>query len=160
MRNNSLWRKCYQLRALKVLLMYLFVTPLINKISCSDNQQFLFNILKSKNKGDFLTGSIFCTFELKSIIQKWLSQDALSKVHLNKYGSYFKFILLLSDEIKLNSGPTTLTRNDRLRGLFPSSTAVFLMSGWIISLIQFLRFTMIYGICFKKGYALHLLKCK
>ena len=107
------------MRALKVLLMYLFVTPLINKISCSDNQQFLFNILKSKNKGDFLTGSTFCTFELKSIIQKWLSQDALSKVHLNKYGSYFKFILLLSGEIKLSPGPTTLTRNDRLWEVLP-----------------------------------------
>ena len=32
------------------------------------------------------------------------SQVALSKVHLNKFGSYFKF---LSGDINLNSGPTT-----------------------------------------------------
>ena len=33
---------------------------------------------------------------------------ALSKVHLNKFGSYFKF---MSGDINLNSGPTTPTRN-------------------------------------------------
>ena len=35
--------KCRQLKALKVLLMYLFVTLLINKATGSDNRHFLFN---------------------------------------------------------------------------------------------------------------------
>ena len=43
-----------------------------------------------------------------------LSQDALSKVHLNKYGSYFKFMLLMSGDINLNPGPTTPKRIDIL----------------------------------------------
>ena len=55
----------------------------------------------------------------KNILRKLLSQDALSKVHLNKYGSYFKFILLLSGDINLNPGPTTPKRNDILWELFP-----------------------------------------
>ena len=50
----------------------------------------------------------------KNILQKRLSQDALPKVYLNKYGSYFKFILLLSGDINLNPGPTTPKRNDIL----------------------------------------------
>ena len=37
-----------------------------------------------------------------------------TKVHLNKYGSYFKFILLLSGDINLNPGPTDPKRNDIL----------------------------------------------
>ena len=41
------------------------------------------------------------------ILWKRLSQSALSKVQLNKYGSYFKFILLLSGDINVNPVPTT-----------------------------------------------------
>ena len=52
--------------------------------------------------------------KLEKLLRKRLSQDALSKVHLNKYGSYFKFILLLSCDINLNPGPTTPKRNDIL----------------------------------------------
>ena len=113
-RKNSVGRKCYQLKVLKVLLIHLFVTLLINKSTGSDNRHFLFNTLKNENKEDFLTYSIFCTLEQieKKILRKLLSQDALRKVHLNKYGSYFKFILLLSGDINLNPGPTAPKRND------------------------------------------------
>ena len=40
---------------LKVLLMHLFVTLLINKTTGSDNQHFFFNTLKNGNKEEFLT---------------------------------------------------------------------------------------------------------
>ena len=115
-RKNFLWRKCCQLKALKVLLMHLFVTLLINKTTGSDNQHFFFNTLKNENKKEFLTYITFCTLEKieKNILRKWLSQDALYKVHLNKYGLYFQFILLLSGDIDLNPGPTTPKRNDIL----------------------------------------------
>ena len=69
--------------------------------------------MKNENKEKFLTDSTFCTSELiekNNILRKRLSQDALSKVHWNKYGSYFKFILLLSGDINLNPGPTTPTK--------------------------------------------------
>ena len=62
------------------------------------------------------------------------SQDALSKVYLNKYGSYFKFILLLSGNISLKPGPSTPQRNDILLGL--STTVIFRadrLSDWFIT---------------------------
>ena len=52
---NSAGRKCCQLKMLKVLLMHLFVTLLINETTGSDNRQFLFNTLENENKGEFLT---------------------------------------------------------------------------------------------------------
>ena len=68
-----------------------------------------------------LMGSTFCTFELieKNILRKQLSKDAISKVHLNKYGSYFKFILLLPGDVNLNPGIITPKRNDKLWEPFP-----------------------------------------
>ena len=114
---NSAGMKFCQLKVLKVLLMHLFVTLLINKTTGSDNRHFFFNTLENENKEEFLTYSTFCTLEQieKNILRKRLSQDALSKVHLNKYGSYFKFILLLSGDINLNPGPTAPKRNDTMR---------------------------------------------
>ena len=108
-------RKCSQLKALKVLLVHLFVTLLINKTTGSDNRHFLFNTLKNENE-EFLTGSTCYTYALieKNMSRKWLSQDAESKVDLNKYGSYFKFILLLSGATNLNPGPATPQKNDIL----------------------------------------------
>ena len=38
-------------------------------------------------------------------LRKFLSYYALSKVHLHKHKSYFRFILLLSRDIDLNPGP-------------------------------------------------------
>ena len=96
--------------------MHLFVTLLINKTNGSDNRHFLFNTLKNENKEEFLTGSTCYTYALieKNMSRKRLSQDAESKVDLNKYGSYFKFILLLSGATNLNPGPATPQKNDIL----------------------------------------------
>ena len=96
--------------------MHLFATLLINKTNGSDNRHFFFNTLKKENKEEFLTYSTFCTLEQieKDILRKRLSQDVLSKVDLNKYGSYFKSILLLSGDTNLNPGPTAPKRNDIL----------------------------------------------
>ena len=123
-RKRSAGRKCCQLRAFKVLLMYLFTTLLINKTPGSDNGHFLFNILKNENKEEILVGIIFYTFE-DGILRKRLSQDALSKVHLSMYVSYFKFILLLSDNIDWNPGPTTPKRIDMLWELLPFRNCSF-----------------------------------
>ena len=124
---KSVGRKCCRLKALKALLMHLSVTLLINKTTGSDSQHFLFSTLKNGNKEEFLTGSTFCTFEIieKNILRKRPSQDALSKVHVNKYGSYFKFILLLLGDINLNPGPTTPKRNDILCELLPLHNCSF-----------------------------------
>ena len=61
----------------------------------------------------------------KYVLRKWLSQNTLSKVHLNKYGSYFKFIPFLSGDINLNPGPTTPERNDMLWELLPFHNCSF-----------------------------------
>ena len=110
-RKNSIGRKCCKLKLLKVLLMHLFVTLLINKITGSEKRHFFFNTLKNE-----CTYSTFCTLEQikRNILRKRLSQDALSKVHLNKYESYFKFVLLLLGDINLKPGPTAPKRNDIL----------------------------------------------
>ena len=49
--------RAWQMKALKVLVMYLFVTLLINKIPGIDNRHHLFNILGNENKEELLTGS-------------------------------------------------------------------------------------------------------
>ena len=83
------------------------------------------------------------------ILRKRLSQDALSKVHLSRYGSYFKFILFLSGDVNLNHGLTTPKRNDMLWELFLSTTVVFLLSGWIMNLILCMGIAMT-DVTFKK----------
>ena len=137
-RKKSVGRKCCQLKAFKVLLMHLFVTLWINKRTGSDNRHFLFNTLENENK-EFLTGRTSCTFQLigKNILRKQLSQDALFKVHLYKYESYFKFILLLSGDINLNPGPNTAKRNDVLWELLSFHNCKFSywahgLSAWLL----------------------------
>ena len=126
---------------LKVLLVHLFVTLLINKTTGSDNRDFIFNTLEKENKEEFLTYSTFCTLEQieKKMLGKRLSQDALSTVHLNKYRSYYKFIQLLSSDINLNPGPIAPPKKMIYYGNFSlSTTAAFLLRGWMISLILYL----------------------
>ena len=70
---KSIGRKYCQLKVLKVLLLHLFVTLLINKTTGSNNQHFFFNTLKNENKY-LLTYSTLCTFEQieKNILRKRL----------------------------------------------------------------------------------------
>ena len=81
-------------------------------------------------------------------------QDALSKIDLSKNGSYFKFILLLLGDINLNPGLTTPKRNDILWEI-----VVFLQSGWIISLILYLKLAVMHE-HIKKSYRLHSFRYK
>ena len=74
--------------------------------------------MKNKKGGTFIKPYFLHSWaNWKNILRKWLSKDVLSKVHLNKYGSHFKFVLLSSD-INMNTGPTTPKRNDILWELF------------------------------------------
>ena len=75
--------------------------------------------MENENKKELLTCTTFCTLDQieKNVLRKRLSQDALFKVHLNQYGSYVKFILLLPGDINLNPGPTAPKRNYILRGI-------------------------------------------
>ena len=124
---NSVGRKCCQLKVLKVLLMHLFVILLINQTTGSGNRHFFFNTLEKEIKEEFSRYRTFCTVEQieNKILRKRPFQDALSKVHLNKYGPYFKFILLLSGDINLNPGPTTPKRNDMLWEFLPFHNCSF-----------------------------------
>ena len=70
-RKNSVGRKCCQLKVLKVLLMHLFVTLLLNKTTGSDNRHFFFNTLKNENKQEFLT---YSTFKFLSKLKKYITE--------------------------------------------------------------------------------------
>ena len=76
-------------------------------------RNFLINILKNENIEELLMDNIFYFLDLteNSILWKQLTQDAASKVNLNKYGFYFRFILLLLDDINLKPEPTAPTKN-------------------------------------------------
>ena len=143
-------RKCRQQKALKVLLMYLYVTLLIKKIPGSNNRHFVFNNTKRKYRAVF-DGKCMLHFwaNWKSILRKRLSQDALPKFHLNKYESYFKYIVLLSDGISLNAGKNTPKTNYMIWNFLVPTTLVFLPSKWKISLILYLRLAMARGAYFK-----------
>ena len=103
------------------------LTLLIKKTTGSDNRYFFFNTLKNGNQQEFLTYSTFCALEQieKNILRKRLSQHALSKVHLNKYVSHVKFILVQPGDINLNPGPTDPKRNYILWELLPSHNCSF-----------------------------------
>ena len=62
----------------------------------------------------------------------------------------FKFILLLSLDIKLNPGPITLERNMILWGILPFHNCSFSTEQMDISLILYLRLASTHGTCFKK----------
>ena len=72
---NSVGRKCCQLKVLKVFVMHLFDTLLINETTGSDNRYSFFNTIEKENKEEFLTCSTFCTLEQieKKILRKRLS---------------------------------------------------------------------------------------
>ena len=96
-------------------------------MTVSDNRHFLFQILKNENNEEFLIGRILPTLSLieGSMLRKRLSQGTLSKVHLNNYVSYFKFILLLSGDINLDPGPITAKTSDILWELLPFHNCSF-----------------------------------
>ena len=118
-RKNSVGSKCCQLKALRILLIF------INKTTGSDNRHFFFNTLKNENKEFLIQYILHFWANWKNILRKRLSQGALSKVHLNRYGSYIQFILLLSGYINLNPGPTTSQKNDILWELLPFHNCSF-----------------------------------
>ena len=78
---KSVGRKCCQLKVLKVLLMHLFVTLLINKTG-SDYRHFFFNTFEKENKEEFLTYSTFCTLEQ---IEKKYYGSNYSRMHYPKF---------------------------------------------------------------------------
>ena len=80
---NSVGRKCCQLKVLKVLLMHLFVTLLINKTTGSDNRHFFFNTLEKENKEELLTYSTFCT--LVQIEKKKYYGSVYCRMHHPKF---------------------------------------------------------------------------
>ena len=110
------------------------------------------NILKNENKEEFLTASTFCTFDLieKRILRKWLSQDPLSKVHLNKHGLYFKFIHLLLGDLNLNPGTTSPTRNDIFWEVLPFHNCSFSTERLDFLPILYLRLAKTHETYFKK----------
>ena len=70
-----------------------------------------FEVLKEQESGDIFNTDSYLIMQAteKSVTTKFLSYYALSKVHLHKHKSYFRYILLLSGDINLNPRPNADT---------------------------------------------------
>ena len=65
---NSVGRKRCQLEVLKVLLMHLFFTLLINKTTSSDNRHFFFNTLENENNEENIKKKFTSSAKLIQVI--------------------------------------------------------------------------------------------
>ena len=102
--NKTTNRKCVTLSNLKLLLLCFFLFQLLNK---SDICKSRIRNLKEVN-----THEIFCLHSIKAmeLVEKTellsrLSVCALSRIHLDRYRSFCKILLILSWDINLNPGP-------------------------------------------------------
>ena len=93
--NKTTKRKCVTLSNLKLLLLCFFLFQLLNKI---DIRKSRIRNLKEVNTHEFLCLHSIKSMELveKTELLRRLSVYALSKTHLDRYGSFRKILLLLS----------------------------------------------------------------
>ena len=75
----------------------------------ANNVKTNFEVLKCKDFKEIFSKNSYLTMQAtgKTETKKILSYYALLKIHLRKHKSYFRFILLHSDDINLNPGPCT-----------------------------------------------------
>lgn len=61
---------------------------------------------------------VFNTLQLfeNAMIQKWLFNYPLLNAHLNRYNSYFNFILMVAPDLNLNPGPVSTIHNSNIDG--------------------------------------------
>ena len=102
--NKTIKRKFAILSNSKLLLLRFFLFQLLNKI---DIRTFRIENLKEVNTHEFLCFHLIKSMKLveKTELLRRLFVYALSKIHLDRYGSLCKILLLLSCDINLNPGP-------------------------------------------------------
>ena len=92
-RKNSVGSKCCQLKALRILLIF------INKTTGSDNRHFFFNTLKNENKEEFLTYSTYCTLE--QIGKKYITEATIPGCSIQ---SSFKQVWVILQVYSITAG--------------------------------------------------------
>ena len=75
-----------------------------------------FDISRITNSTDLLSIKVVNALRSveKTMIQKQLPKYVLSNVHLSSYNSHFKFILMLTEDTNLNSGPAITIHNKNM----------------------------------------------
>ena len=111
--NKTTKRKCVTLSNLKLLLLCFFLFQLLNKI---DIRKSRIENLKEVNTHEFLCLHSIKSMELveKTELLRRLSVYALSKIHLDRYGSFCRILLILSWDINVNAGPVHGIQNENL----------------------------------------------
>ena len=111
--NKTIKRKFVILSNSKLLLLCFFLFQLLNKI---DIRTFRIENLKEVNTHEFLCFHLIKSMKLVETIEllRRLFVYGLSKIHLDRYGSLRKILLLLSCDINLNPGPAHGIQNENL----------------------------------------------
>ena len=111
--NKTTKRKCVTLSNLKLLFLCFFLFQLLNKTDICKSR---IENLKEVSTREFLCLHSIKPTELieKTELLRRLSVYALSKFHLDRYGSFRKILLTLSWHINLNPGPVHGIQNENL----------------------------------------------
>ena len=131
--NKAAKRKCVRLSNLKLLLLCFFLFQLLNKI---DTHKSRIEILKEAKTREFLCLHSVKAMELveKTELLRRLSVYALSKIHLDRYRSFRKILVILSRDINLNPGPVHGIQNENLFHVLPFHDCVFSVDGFYSNL--------------------------
>ena len=106
-------KKCLKIYFSEQLLVCLYFILLIRSDKGINKPKNKFDTLRSTHTSVFLSSKVFNVLRSvrKSMIWRQLSSYALSSIHLNRYNSCFKFILMSAGNINLNPGPITMIYN-------------------------------------------------
>ena len=127
--NKTTKRKCVKLSNLKLLFLCFFLFQLSNKI---DIRKSRIENLKEVNTSEFLCLHSVTSMELveKTELLRRLSVYALSKIHLDRYGSFHKILLIISWNINLNPGPVYGIQDENLHHVLPFYDYIFSGDGF------------------------------
>ena len=94
----------------------------------------MFGILRRADASDFKLLNVFNVLQSveKTMIKPQLFIYTLSSIHLHRYKSYLKLIVMLGRDINLNPRPITTIDNNIMWDDF---TVIFLMTGLKIKLL-------------------------
>ena len=134
--NTKIKRKCVTLSNMRLLLLCFFLFQLLSKI---DIRQSRTENLKKVNTRKFfcLQSTMSMKLAEKTELLRRLSVYALSKIHLDRNGSFRKILLILSWDVNLTLGPVHGVQNETLLHVlpfheFPFQHVVFPKTGFTI----------------------------
>ena len=129
--NKTTKRKCVTLSNLKLVLLRFFLFQLLNEIVIRKSR---IENLKEVNTLEFLCLHSIKSMDLveKTELLRRLPVYALSKIHLDRYGSFRKILLILSWDINLNLWPVHGIQNEIYFTYFRFMIVFFLETAFTI----------------------------